>query len=373
MLGADLEIVVRNPEGVRLGSIDKVISCEYGRSVGYPGSAVLSVNLGDLPYSLRKRDTRIGFWRDVGGGRTVLDTDTEFLVRGSNIKRTPDGTPRLTVRAVSAVDLLRRRIVAYAAGSSRAEQTGPIDDIMKTVVRENLGASATDVARRLDPKYFTVATNDSLGVSITKAFARRNVLELLRELMLSSLNDQPPIFFDVVRSSALAYEFRTYAGQRGIDRSGGNAFVFSSEHANLSEEEIDLDAREEVNVAYAGGQGQKADRAVVEYADPERVLASPFNRCEAWVDSRDATKTSVLTADAKSRVRQGRSRIRVLGRLLSVPGSRYGVDWGFGDKVKGKVFHLTRTVWLNSLKVTIASSGDEQIEARIEGLDASDV
>lgn len=370
---SSVEVVLLDALGGRPVILEDVLSIEYARAVGARGGFKIALPLGRYPVSAFQVDYRIEFWRTLPNGRKVLDTDTPFFIRGRRRARGADGSAVLEIRGPSAVELCARRIVAYAAASAQAVSNGPVDDVMKVVMRENFSTDATNVNRRIAEGLLVIDANESLGPTVKVRYSRRNVLDLFGELMAGSMAIGAPVFFDVVRHDSRALAFRTFIGQRGANRgaSSGSPLVFSAGSGNLTEDVFEESYEDEVNVAYAGGSGQEADRLVGAYKDAERELRSVWGRREEWVDARDSSDIDALTQEATAAVLEGRPRNTVTGTLLSTEGARYGVDWGFGDRVVAESFGQTAEVWVNALSVVIDQAGEESITSKVEGVDVS--
>ena len=172
-------------------------------------------------------------------------------------------------------ELLDRRIVAYKAGTAQSTKTGPCDDLMKDVFSDNLGSGASADRNILTAFNLSIAADLSDAPSVTKSFAYENVLETLQAIADTSAGQSlggVDLFFDIAcdgyRSNERPhFEFRTYTGQPGRDRTdgGGNsaATVFSLENANIANVHYQRIHSGERNYIYAGGLGLESDRNVV--------------------------------------------------------------------------------------------------------------
>lgn len=371
-MAGDVEIVLLDLFGERRETLEGVTSINYARALGYPGSMTLELPVDAYDPQIFEIDSRIEFWRDIGEGRRILDTDAPFFIRRRRRKRSADGEVTLTISGPSAVELCNRRIVNYNAGSAQASKNAPADNMMKAIMRENFGTSAS-ATRQVSAEYLAIGGDFSLGPTVRAKFSRRNVLEVLRDLMFGSFSTGTPTFFDVVRYDQRALLFRTYVGQRGADhgRSSSEPVVFSAEAGNLTEDEFDENYEEEVTFATAGGSGQEADRVTASYNETTRSGRSPFGRREAWVDARDDADPTSLNQDATAAVNEGRPRLTVAGSLQSTEGTRYGKHWGFGDRVVAEIFGFELEVWVSAVAVSITEGGEENVTAKVEGVEVT--
>jgi hypothetical protein len=164
-------------------------------------------------------DYMVEFWRHPAQGAMRLES--VFFVRDIIYEEDFKGNDIIILAGPDGNDLLNRRIVAYAAGSSQSDKTNQADDMMKEIVTENLGSSAT-APRDLTDLNFTVAGDVTAAPSITKAFSWRNVLDVLQDIVAISAENGTDLYFDVVpvviSSSEIGFEFRTYTDQPGQDR-----------------------------------------------------------------------------------------------------------------------------------------------------------
>jgi len=128
-----------DPIGNYLDLIDDWLTLSYTRSVNDVGVLDLVLDGNYSPFANLKLDGRLVVWRNTGG-RSYADTDTIFFIRQIERTLSSSGERTITVVGLSAVELLRRRVVAYDAGSSQASKTDLSDDLMKEVVTENLGS-----------------------------------------------------------------------------------------------------------------------------------------------------------------------------------------------------------------------------------------
>lgn len=364
-MGAQYEIWLARDDGTRIGYVDSYESLEYTIVANDVGACKL-VLPGTVDRTLYAVDRRLEVWRQPDGG--ALAQESFFFIRHLRDLTDGNGVRRLEVNGVDGNYLLDGRIVAYAVGSAQADQTNEIDDLMKAVVRENLGSTATDTTRDLTAAGLTVMADVALGTSITKASSRRNVLELLRDLGDAARTAGTQVYFRIVQTSATALEFRTYTGQPGIDRTltaGRSAILIGVEFGNLAEPALDEDYADEVGYAYAGGQGEGADRVIQTASDTARTGRSLWGRREAFADARNESATAGVTAAANALLAERRPRRRFSGKLLDVPGTQYGRDWNWGDKVTASYAGLQFDCTVRAVRVSVTADGDD-VDARLE-------
>lgn len=365
------EIRFLTQSGILLNVLDTFVKLDYTKTINQPGWLSITVPPEAILFSEIRPDTRIEVRRQVDGKPFYTDLETSWLIRRWSKSLSSSGEKLVTLGGPSALDILQRRIVAYAAGSAQADKGATAaDNLMKDIVDENFLASATDTARRIT-SYLSLQADAGVGPNITKAFARRNVLTVLQEISDSSVEAGTPIYFDLANSGTTGWEFRTYPNQRGTDRSSasGQPFVFSPDRLNLTDCQIEYDHSAEVTYAYAGGTGTEAARNIGTASNAIRISSSPLNRCEDFVDARNSGADAAQLADeADASVYKNRPRTPLTGKIIQTPTSRYGVEWFWGDKVIQEFDGIIQDVIINQIRVSV-SGGQEDISASVQVVD----
>jgi hypothetical protein len=378
------------PTGERVVLLSRFLRLEYRRAVNSTGYRVdtngtrhwpltLVLAWRDLPVwvsgSLR-RDWRLEVWRGAGDGLLALDTETVWLIARVSQQVQNDGERVIEVKAVPALALLERRIVAYATGTPQAQKSGPADDLMRAIVRENFGSDAA-AGRNVSAwlRVPSLADDTGAGAEVSKSFARRAVLDVLQELAEASAERGVALFFDVVcrHDGALPLlRFETYAQVRGADLARGNErglppVVLSLETGSLVGVRRTQDWSETITTVYVAGQGAKDARQVVEVADGARAEQVPFGRYERLVDARHTSVADDLAHEGYAALRAGVARDEVRGRIVSrEPGFVYGRDWRFGDRVSVEFDGETLDCRVDAVDVVITPER-ETVFAEVRG------
>lgn len=340
-MGAEYTIWLARPDGWRLQPLDPSAwhSLHYRRPVNAVGALTLTLSAA-FPVDMIALDSRIEVWRrPAATGPLALDTETIYFVRGITKRVDMRGERTYEINAVSAVELLARRIVAYAAASAQASKSGMAADTMiREIVLENLGSSATDTARSIATS-LAVAAAAGTGPSVTKAFARRNVLRVCQEIAQAAADLGTPVYFDIVAPMPNTLEFRTYVGVRGSDHSypsGINPVRLSTNAGTLTDVTRSYDYSDEATYVYAAGKGQESAREIATASSTTRMAASPFNRRELLIENSNATGTA-LVDEARAGLYAHRPRRIFRGTIVNAPGAIYGQHWGLGDKVSAEL------------------------------------
>lgn len=362
LYGTNYSIWLSNPNGIRIRLIDRFISLNYTLAIN--GIGVLKLELGkDFPLSsLVQEDSQLEVFRQVPGGKKYRDGDAKWLIRDWEQNVASNGLETITLLAYSAPEILDRAIIAYAAGSAQANKSVmPVDNLIKALIRENLGSLATDTAR--NRAYLVVDSDLGQGPTTSKSMSWRPLLPVLRELAQDSDDQGSPTFFDVIYpagSSTLVA--RTYAGQRGDDHSqvGPRRVVLSQKTGSLAEVKRLFTSRDERNVIYVGGSGQESNRLVVTVDDPARTAVSPLNRREMFVNQSNVGDAAVLQAEGAAALRNYRARETFSAKVRDSRAIRYGLHYGFGDRLVAEFGTRTANIRIDAVEINV-SQGKEDI------------
>lgn len=356
------EVWLADPSGNLLDVIDEWVSLSYNRAVNNIGALELTLDGTYANPTFIKLDGRVAVYRDG-----VLDTETTWLIR--RVIKTLDETGRrvINVGCVSANEILSRRIVAYDHGTSYASKSDKADSMMKAIVSENFGSSASDTNRSI-ASYLTVETSASIGPNVTKSFAWNNVLEVIQDISQSSIAAGSAVFFDVVSPTLSTFEFRTYRGRRGLDHSFPNGVapvVLSPTRGTLTSVLSSHDWSEEVSYVYAGGLGFSQFQFVATASSSDRIGQSPLNRRETFVSAQETAVASAINDEANAALRSLRPKRVFQGELVSVPGAtEYNIHWRFGDLVTVEFEGETLDCSIDAVQVKL-EEGREMIMATL--------
>jgi hypothetical protein len=131
---------------------------------------------------------------------------------------------------------------------------------------------------------------------------------------------------------------------------------------------LTYDYGEEVNYAYALGQGEGVAREVATLAATSRSGMSIWNLREGAKDARhiDAGDTAALTGEAQTYLDEHKPKISFSGDIVETPAFRYGHDWWFGDKTTLVYADMELDANIDKVLVSRGDDGQETITARLE-------
>lgn len=379
------------------------------------------------------QDRRIDVWRSPAD-EYPMRLEGTYLLRMPKIYSREDGMEIIEFYGRSPLDLLRRRWIIQNAGTSFTAKNDAIDDMMKAIVREQmLHGSARDEegflddARAFPDLEFTVQEDLGLGPTISRRFADREVLDVLKELRDTSfqLNEDlatnRKIYFDVVPFSLrglttiipggpadavvldyiyvdiftyemfgdlaidelssiipdrtietsedrTGFQFQTFADLRGLDRT--DRLIFSVENNNMKAPSYSKNCMDEVNSIIVKGSGRGESRTTTVVDATNRVNASRWNRCEKVYEANYEVSDTELQDVGAAQLKEGKPKEELFATFLNmagsenVPSSLYGIDWDLGDLVRAWYAEQLFTCEIVVVYVSMDENGVETITGR---------
>lgn len=363
------EILSATPGGIVNGVLDRIIRCTYARSVNNIGEMTLI--LPDVyPIEWFIRDARVYIQKGVGSNTPVVDLETSWFIQDITAGLSADGRSTVELHCVDAIAILSYFIVPYNAnnteipGSLKLQEA---DDMMKAIVRENMGSLASDTNRNIS-EFLAVQEDSSAAPILKKEFSKRIVLDVLKELADSSAEQGTYLAFDVVLTDALtgALEFRTYVGQRGNDHrfpGGSPPVLMDAESDTLSEIALVEGYENQKTYVYVGGAGLGDIRPVTTASDDEEIASSPFGRREIFVDMNNTTDVDVLEAEASAALKKNEATEGFSARLNDQATIIRGIHWNYGDFLSASYKNRTFDVHADKIAITINEDGTDKTEA----------
>lgn len=365
------QVFIRDPLGSLLAVLPDgaFTALSYALRENEPG--VLELGLPpDFDLTLLPIDGMIEVYRKYGAGSFQLEGSTAFFMRKPEIATTESGVSYIHVTAYSACELLKRRIVAYAAGTAQAEKAAtPWDDMLREIMRENYGSLATDTTRNLAP-FLTIQADLSLGSSSNHAMPWRVVLNTMQDIVNDAASRGQYGAFDVVLTSPGVFEFQVFINARGNDHSStsADAVVISEDRHNLGSPKLTHNWENESNYIYCTGQGQGEDRIVKTAQDDARIGISPFNRREFNRDARQSSVDASIQADADAALEENRPLLEFTGKILQTESCIYGIHWAWGDIVTAEFLGQSFDCHVEAVDVGIAENGTEIVQAYLRSV-----
>lgn len=361
---AHYELWYCNPLGNRIANIANVGAFEYTLVSGDVGIASLKLPVQGKVWESVKPDYRIHIYRQPTGGSLSLEF-VAFL-QGFDWSTLASGQNRHTLQGESPDTLIKRRINAYNSedtGKGNHNSAYTANAIRGFALRNLFGDAVT--GRDLDGDNFSLADAIDRGPALRGSIAWDKLIDMCQNAQAASKAQNDEIFFGIVPVSETELQFQTYANQPGSDRT---STVFSLEYGNLVEPVLSYDYSDIASYIYVGGKGEGASRDIEEVEDTERTGLSFWGRRERF---RNATYVEIGDTDALNDVGQDelakyRPKVKLTCRLIDMPTTRYGVEWGFGDKITINYQGIQANTIIRAVNVQVDENGKEKISARAE-------
>ena len=305
-------------------------------SPGVVGIMELELPTGINP-TFYAKDMRIGAYRTIDNRPPYLDNNAIYLTETIRFRNT-----YTLVRAYHATTLLDRRLVGYVEGSTFADKTTAVaaDNLIKTFWKENAGSSID--ASRITPTtqtdlsaYVTVQGNLSLGASIAKLAAWRNLLNIAREIAEASAAAGTYVTFEIMAPSEGTLELRTYTGQRGVDRRAGSAnpVILRDQSGVFENAQLEIDYHNERTYILAIGRGSFNNILTATSSDTGLIAQSPFGRSEDLMSRKNVYNVTALQDDSDSGLWAARPLITFTGEITEAENLTRGIHFDVGDIV----------------------------------------
>lgn len=367
------ELWLCNDKGVRLAQIENFVRLDATRIANRAGVCLLDLPSG-FDVGLLGKDYVIEVWRKSEGAYSLFNM---YFIRRIQIRQ--DGPGRyIQLTGYDPNYLAGGRIVYEYAGSTGADKTDYLDDMIKAIWSEQ-AISNSDTDRNWDS--LSVENDWSAAPSSTIGFAYRNVQSVFDSIVNLSRGEGTRLYwalepsFSTATSTGIFYRFRlaTYINQPGQDltESAGSQIFFGPTYGNIKDAVLTYDWSNEATVVYAAGLGQEAARIRSEQEDTDRSQESVWSRREAFADARFSGGSSTsVAAVAKQKLAEHEPILNFTGTLVDTEAARYGRDWDFGDRITVTMQGIELDAVIEVVYLRIDQSGGVSIEARVEATES---
>lgn len=365
------ELWLTTDAGMRLAALDYTLGLTASRVANGRGWFSLALPR-TFDTTFIRPDRMVQVWRAPQGGRLTLwrayfTRRWRYEIQGSQ--------ETLKILGPDTNDLLRRRVAVGFAGTAYANKTDYADDMMKELVSQAISNTPPPVPAAGTRAWASLSVAPDLGAGpiLTRTFDFGRLMlssgtGILPDLAAAAREAGNEIFFDivpnVVGSTAITFQFRTYTGQPGMDVS--DRAVFDQQRGNLKDPFLEYDYSEEVNYVYAGGQGDGEARNIQQVYDVARYGTSFWNRCEAFADARNESTNDGVREKGRAALEAGRPLRRFGGIPVDTRGTRFGCDWDFGDRVRARYRGEEFDAIIRAVTLSLDERGQETIQARLE-------
>lgn len=349
----DLLMEVFDKDFIRIGAFNKYTSIIYDKTLSSDSTYTLVVPFEEQNVYL------------LNNGKYLL-IDEEYLAEMLYIQKEESSTSELTSKGYNIKKIMKERSFTPTQNFS-----GKVPEIMRQMITNNL-ISPTDERRKIDMVRLS-STYPDMTETIKLQRTGSNLFD--EQVEISKQYDIGfkivPIFSEFSETGK-NIQYLEYQVIKGVDRTesnteGNDPVIFSVELNNLLSSSYVKSEMDYRNVAIVAGEGEGADRKVIETGDME---VYGFNRKELYVDARDLQSmdeegepiteeeyTELLNTRGNNSLQDYKSYESYSG-VISTGGRsyQYGVDFFIGDKVTLHDVNLDFTMDAVITKVTFTQS-----------------
>lgn len=365
-MAAEYYLLIKTPAGAKAAVISDYHNLAYVKKVNEPGVLHFELDANHPAIPLLDLDGQIEVWRRNPFYGIDWYCDFYALYR-PNAKNTTTDHDIFTADCPGQMHWLTRRYVMWIAGTSNRSifNALPAESIMKLLTSYNVTTNATTANGRVRNGTITGISNqaDSGAGNILSSWssAWKNLLSELQDLAKAGELD-----FDLIKTGDQTWEFRTYPGQRGTDRTA--TIVFSLDFGNMRDPDYQRNRIDEKTVAVVAGQGDGDERSL---AVVTGVDFSATNDIETFVDARDLSITSSLVARGQAKLDEVRARNQFSFRVIQTAATAYGRDYFLGDLVRARYRDIVKDVKVQTVSISYERDGAEHVD--IEMVDPQEV
>lgn len=356
-MAVEYEIYIFEPDNTPIGLLPRFESLTYLLATNAIGSALIQI--GDQYSGDIGEDYRLEIYRNgtlVGG--------TQFLIVRDSPELDQNGQYTTEIKAVSALGVLDWPIVNYAPGLLQSHHSDYAGNIIKQLVRENIGSEADDAARDMSTNLDVQADADD-GAVVTVDVGWARLWSAIQDVAAASKEEGTELFFDIIKNGSGKLELQTFSGQRGNDLSG--SVVLSPERGSLITARLDRSYEKAASRAIVAGTGQELWRNVAEVANTDQTNNSPWGYIkEKLVTTSQATTTTEAIQFGEIYLAQNRNKLTLSGKPMPTGGAVYGTDYNFGDLVTMEFLGNVAVVSIDRVQVSV-KDGAETIDITLRG------
>lgn len=341
-------VTLADSNGDLLLSLANVITFQYVKSLNSPGAFFIRLAPEDYrSLDYWRKDRLLVFRRAAPGGTNRIDFKG-FVRRIEGYQQ--NSRSIVTVVGEGPLGLLKRRFIRNSV-----TVTGPADDVMKHLVRNEIGAATTDDARQLEA--LVVVEDKGQAPTITVDVESENLLTACQNIAKMSAENGTPLFFGMSWSSDGTLLFDTATEFFGIDRTQTGSTLYASA-GQLNDTTFSQDYTNEYNaVLVVGGNGVEG-----EYVATARATETQWSRVEEVFNYAGIDSEADAVEMAQAEARRGKQVISADARLVPTRGALYGKDYELGDRLWISFEGFRRAVVITSISATVTPDGKEALE-----------
>lgn len=371
---------------VKVAEVDTYTSASLSQIVNSPGDFTLPLWFNDRKVALIETYGIMEFWRRDASLGLPWYLEKPCLIYGKDLTTAANGYEQYVCTGQGLLAMLDRTI-DYPSGSAQVRKSGPGDVVMCEYVNENAGSLAT-VANGRRANGVIPALNIQAPLATAPNWegsrASKRLMDVLQEIA-----NKCGVDFDIVpvtnpTTGAYEFEFRTYVGQRGIDRSntsidpasglnpsGHSPIIFSPQLGNMAFPEYHLDHAGEINRVTVLGPGTGAAR---QYDVVESIVyaGDGLDIHEASRDARNEPLSQARIDIGNAILAQRMAKESFDFETIQLAGCAYGLvspptlDQGrfyhWGDRVTARAYSIERIKRIIGARLKVAPSSGGPLE-----------
>lgn len=411
---SNYELRIYDAYGAYQFNLKDVITLEYSRKANDLGIATVTMS-GSL-YNITdfNRDYRLEIYRLTNKGHKILVGNTCWFLRKQEIQIDSDCNTTIILTFYDTIHLLTRRYVAWSGrltvgyvshllqgydsmlhlimyfnyGNGTTSEILAQNALGTGVPSQNLtslnsdaistirnwqylpyGTSPADLSRRRLPIQIPSYPAKSL-LSGTQRFEHLSCLKAMQDIANVSILRGEKLYFDIMYTPATnnnlaGFEFRTWVGIRGDDRTLGVArYIVGPEQGNLTDASLVRDWENEATIAYVAGNGQDENKI---YASAKRSTGnvSPFYPIEIFGSESFGDDTLGIhnppegIAAAQLVLAENDAVETLTGTIINTDKMDFFSNIKPYDKVIAQYQDFQQFVFLDEYNVTVDSNGEE--------------
>lgn len=371
MASSNYFIKIKTPYNIPVLNVNEFYKIELFRSEYGVGSLYVDFPLKEFINRNIDVDWRLEVYRRTAGGELVRVGDTQWIVKLVRYKVDENNNTSLHIIAYDMMYLLNKRIVAYVDGTPQTSKTMPADDMLKAIVRENLGSLASDYHRDLS-EWLVVEADSSIAPVVTKSqFGMQMILPVLNDICQLSEAAGMYLSYDIVYDESTGkLIFKTYTQQRGANHgSNSSAPIYLAHHTDpvnimgsgLDYASIEIDATDERSYVYSGRQAEDVNAIFVEIENKIATNVSPLARAEDFITTGESLEYNDMMTEAHAWLQHKFRNLILNAHIQETNDMQFGIDYGFGDILALRYLGTTFNIHLDEFKIIVEGDGKEDI------------
>lgn len=254
------------------------------------------------------------------GNLILIEKNKSGIIRHIEKDTGDKGNGTALVKGSTLGALLNARITIPPPGQAYDRVNSNVETIMKQYVDRNV-VSPTQIKRKIP--LVEIETNFNRGLSTVYQTRYKQLDSELEKLSIASGLGWE-IEFEIDRLLFKVYEGRNLT----TEQNELPPVIFSLDYDNIQKQKLIDSSFNHRNVAYVAGQGEGAEREIVELGEAEGL-----ERYELMVDARDIENPLELPERGFQKLAEYHEVISFDSEVNPYSNFVYGIDWDLGDIV----------------------------------------